>query len=77
MAKKKPAAKTQPTLDLAECVSLPDAAKMADVSDRHMRTLVDTGKVLGRKVGRNYLVSAASARAFQRSETMGRPRGKA
>jgi hypothetical protein len=76
MAKQKPARKP-PTLDLDECITLPEAAAIADVSDRHMRTLVERGLVTGKKLGRNYLVSAASARAFQRSQTMGRPRGKA
>jgi hypothetical protein len=76
MAKQKPARKPPP-LDLDECITLPKAAAIADVSDRHMRTLVERGLVAGKKMGRNYVVSAASARAFQRSQTMGRPRGKA
>lgn len=70
MAKKKPAT----PLDLAECISLPAAAVLADVSERHLRTLVDDGKVRGVKIGRNYLVSEASAKAFRRHPSMGRPR---
>jgi hypothetical protein len=76
MAKQKPARKL-PTLDLDECITLLEAAAIADVSDRHMRTLVERGLVRGKKLGRNYLVSRSSAQAFQRSQTMGRPRGKA
>lgn len=57
-------------------ISLPEAAALANVTDRWMRTLVEEGKVIGKKVGRNYIVSRKSAAAFVRSETEGRPRGK-
>jgi hypothetical protein len=55
-------------------VSLPEAAKIADVTERWMRTLVQNGRVIGLQVGRNYIVSRASAAAYVRSETEGRPR---
>jgi hypothetical protein len=55
-------------------VSLPEAAKMADVTERWMRKLVQNGRVIGLQVGRNYIVSRASAAAYVRSETEGRPR---
>lgn len=71
MAKKPP-----PPLNLAECVSLPEAAALADVSERHMRLLVQSGKVAAAKIGRNYLVSRAAAAAFRRHPSAGRPRGK-
>jgi len=35
---------------------------------------VQGGRVVGLKVGRNYIVSRASAAAYVRSETEGRPR---
>ena len=57
-------------------ISLPEAAALANVTDRWMRTLVEGGKVIGKKVGRNYIVSRKSAAAFVRSETEGRPRGR-
>lgn len=63
-----------PPLDLADCVPLAEAAKLANVSERHMRLLVDTGKVAGVQIGRNWLVSRSSAKAFQRHPSMGRPR---
>jgi hypothetical protein len=55
-------------------VTLPEAARLADVTDRWMRSLVQSGRVVGLKVGRNYIVSRASAAAYVRSETEGRPR---
>lgn len=70
MAKKKPAA----PLDLADCVPLPEAARLADVSERHMRLLVEKGQVAAVKIGRNYLVSRAAAQGFQRHPSAGRPR---
>lgn len=62
--------KTQP----ADWVTLPEAARLADVTERWMRSLVQGGRVVGLKVGRNYIVSRASAAAYVRSETEGRPR---
>lgn len=62
-------------LDHQDWVPLPEAAALADVSERYMRSLVNAGKVAGMKVGRNYIVSRKSAAAFVRSETEGRPRG--
>jgi hypothetical protein len=58
----------------ADWISLPEAARLADVTDRWMRTLVQNGRVVGLQVGRNYIVSRASAAAYVRSETEGRPR---
>jgi hypothetical protein len=55
-------------------ISLPEAARLADVTERWMRQLVQSGRVVGMKVGRNYIVSRASAAAYVRSETEGRPR---
>jgi hypothetical protein len=57
-------------------IPLPEAARLADVSERYLRTLVNAGTVVGMKVGRNYIVSRKSAAAFVRSQTEGRPRGK-
>ena len=63
------------TPNLEGWVSLPAAAVLADVSERHMRLLVQSGKIPAAKVGRNWLVSRAAAVAFQRHPTLGRPKG--
>jgi hypothetical protein len=55
-------------------IPLTEAADLADVTERWMRSLVQNGRVLGLQVGRNYIVSRASAAAYVRSETEGRPR---
>lgn len=65
----------KPVMDLAKAISLPEAAKLADVTEFWMRKLVQTGKVLGVKIGRNYLVDRDSAKAFDRHPSAGRPRG--
>lgn len=57
-------------------VSLPEAAKLADVTERWMRQLVADGKVTGVRVGRNYLVLRESAAKFKRSPAEGRPRNR-
>lgn len=64
----------KPTEPISDWISLPEAARLADVTDRWMRTLVQNGRVVGLQVGRNYIVSRASAAAYVRSETEGRPR---
>lgn len=55
-------------------LTLPEAAKLADVTERWMRSLVESGRVVGMKVGRNYIVSLASAARYVRTESEGRPR---
>lgn len=57
-------------------ITLPEAAKLADVSERWMRQLIADGKVIGVQVGRNYLVLRESAAAFKRHPDAGRPRGR-
>jgi hypothetical protein len=57
-----------------DLITLPAAACLADVTERWMRSLVQGGRVVGVKVGRNYAVSRASAAAYVRSKTEGRPR---
>lgn len=57
-------------------IPLPEAAKIADVTPRYMLTLVKDGRVKGVQIGRNYIVSEASARAFQRTKSEGRPRAR-
>jgi len=69
------AKKPKPTIALPEFVSLPEAAALANVSERHMRLLVNKGQIPAAKVGRNWLVSRAAAVAFKRHPTLGRPKG--
>lgn len=76
MAKKKPKPKLTPPANLAACVPLPDAARMADVSERHMRLLVTSGRIPAAQIGRNYLVCGTSAAAFKRHPAAGRPRAR-
>lgn len=64
----------KPTEPNTDWISLPEAARLADVTDRWMRTLVQNGRVVGLQVGRNYIVSRSSAASYVRSETEGRPR---
>jgi hypothetical protein len=74
MAKKQPT--TQPAIDLSQLVSLPEAAQIADVDETWLRRLIRDGKIVGLKIGRNYLVDRNSAAAYQRIPGMGRPRVK-
>lgn len=69
-----PAKTIEQAIAEGDFVSLPRAAKLADVTEQYMRALVRDGKVSGVRLGRNYLVSAAAARAFERRPNMGRPR---
>lgn len=64
-----------PQINLADCIPLPEAAPLADVSEAYLRRLVKAGKILGVQIGRNYLVDKNSAKNFERHPTFGRPRG--
>lgn len=59
-------AKKQKPIDLGNLISVPEAARIAGVDERHMRRLVASGKVRGAKAGRNYLVDREAAAAFER-----------
>ena len=59
------AKRTKP-IDLGNLISVPEAAELAGVDQRHMRRLVASGKVRGAKAGRNYLVDREAAAAFER-----------
>jgi len=54
-------------------LSVTDAARLAGVTDRHMRRLIADGVVQATRVGRAWLVDRASVAAWQRHPTMGRP----
>lgn len=68
--------KTQP-LDVSKLVPLTVAAKAADVSEQWLRKLIKDKRVVGLKIGRNYVVDIDSAKAFTRHPYLGRPRAAA
>lgn len=55
-------------------ISTAVAAERIGVDPRHVRVLIDSGKLKGLKIGRNWLVSIASVAKFERSPKMGRPK---
>jgi excisionase family DNA binding protein len=59
----------------AAILSVTDAARLAGVTDRHMRRLIADGVIAATRVGRAWLVDRASVAAWQRHPTMGRPAG--
>jgi hypothetical protein len=63
--------------DLADMMPLVQAAHVADVTEQWLRLLVKSGKIRGRKAGRNWLVSSADVAFFSRHATAGRPRREA
>lgn len=60
--------------NIDHAIPLPAAAALADVSERWMRHLVQTGQIPGRQIGRNWLVDGVVAAQFKRHPSMGRPR---
>ena len=56
-------------------LSVTDAARLAGVTDRHMRRLIADGVIQATRVGRAWLVDRASVAAWRRHPTMGRPAG--
>ena len=55
-------------------LSTTDAAILAGVTARHLVRLICEGKIVGQKVGRNWLVLRESAEGFSRHPSMGRPK---
>jgi hypothetical protein len=53
------------------------AAAAADITEQWLRLLVKSGRVRGRKCGRNWQVAAADVAFFSRHPTAGRPRVRA
>lgn len=66
-----------PADDTADMVPLVQAAAAADITEQWLRKLVKAGRIRGRKAGRNWIVSLADCRFFQRHPTAGRPRAHA
>jgi len=60
---------TTPTI-----ISVTEAARRAGITDRHVRRLIRDGVIQATRIGRAWLVDAASVAAYQRHPTMGRPR---
>ncbi len=63
-------------INLAEMITLPEAAKLMDCAESYVRKLVREKKISGFKFGRNYLVNRESAVAFQKKPGYGRPKTK-
>jgi len=57
-----------------EYLSTTAAAIIAGISARHLVRLICEGKIVGQKVGRNWLVSRKSLQGFSRHPSMGRPK---
>ena len=60
-----------------EYIGLVAAAAIADVTEQWLRQLVKSGRVRGRKAGRNWQVCRADVEFFARHPTAGRPRFRA
>jgi Ca2+-binding RTX toxin-like protein len=71
------AALAAPADDAADMMPLVQAAHVADVTEQWLRQLVKAGRIRGRKVGRNWIVSRADVTYFDRHPTAGRPRREA
>ena len=54
-------------LDIEDIVTTVEAAELAGCSDGHIRKLCIAGELLARKHGREWLVSAAAAKALRGS----------
>lgn len=55
-----------------------EAAELLGVSERHVRHLIETGKLSAKKYGRNYWIEPEAVEAARNRPGMGRPRkGKA
>lgn len=63
--------------DGGEYLPLVQAAYLADVTEQWLRKLVKSGRVAGRKNGRNWIVRRADVEFFTRHPTAGRPRREA
>ncbi len=70
----KPKQKPSMPIDISQLVPLPEAAKIADISEVWLRQLVREDKVKGVRIGRYFYVNIESAKAFTRHPYLGRPR---
>ena len=49
---------------LGELISLREAAQLCDLSAGHLRLLVNTGKLWGMKIGRNWVTTAKAVEEY-------------
>ena len=47
-----------------DLISLAEAAELSGMSQSHIRLLVRTGKILGKKIGRNWVTTEESLRNY-------------
>lgn len=60
---------TTPTI-----ISVTEAARRANITDRHIRRLIRDGVIQATRIGRAWLVDAKSVAAYRKHPTMGRPK---
>jgi len=58
-------------------LSTGEAAKRLGVNERHVRLLLDEGRLAGQKIGGRWIVDAAALRKYRKHPTMGRPKAHA
>ena len=54
---------TQPNIN-DDLISLAEAAELSGMSQSHIRLLVRTGKISGKKIGRNWVTTEESLRTY-------------
>ena len=59
---------------IEDMIPASEAAALADVSEFWIRSLVKSGRITGRQIGRFWFVSKTSILSFQRDPSRGRPR---
>ena len=71
---------TNPSLasppDLQDLISLSQAATLSSLSPNHLRLLVQTGKVWGIKMGRNWLTTETAVKRYLASDRKPGPKTK-
>ena len=61
---------------LDELISLHEAAEVSGLSPTHLRLLVSSGEVWGKKVGRNWVTTAQAVREYQARNVRPGPKPK-
>ncbi len=64
----------QPTLE--ELITLGKAAELSGLSPPHLRRLVSTGEIWGKKLGRNWFTTAQAVREYLARDRRPGPRSK-
>lgn len=51
--------------DVADLISLPEAAEICGLSQSHLRRLVSRGVIWGKKIGRNWVTTAEAVKEYK------------